>query len=201
MANSIVKSFPTLLLEVAMIVIGVMIGLLANNWREHRIHQKEAQASLRLIQQEIEGNQNRLEDILDSRKKMDTSFQMLFMKLMQDPDYEFSFAEVMGAMGGSGVKIPLLESSAYELSHQTGNFQYIDMNLAAGLSNLYSIQNAYQKTQDHIYQNGYVAGNIDLKNLGPTVLTTSAILKDMLHQEEILVNREYPKVLELLKAE
>ena len=201
MANSIVKSFPTLLLEVLMIVIGVLVGIWANDWRENRNHRKEAQASLKLITQEIQANQEELLDVLPNRKRMDSTFQVLLAKIIQDSNYNYSFQEVMAARGGEGIRIPLLERSAWDLAHQTGNFQYFDLELAASLSEVYSFQKAYQKTQDHIYQNGYIAGNVDLQNLASTVLTTSAILTDMLQQEDRLVNRAYPEVLAKLVKE
>ena len=57
------KSITSILLEVAMIVTGVFLGLMAEQWREGRHEQSLAQASLRNFRAEIALNRTQIERV------------------------------------------------------------------------------------------------------------------------------------------
>lgn len=54
------KSIPGLLLELSMIVLGVFLGLMAEQWREGTHQGELAQASLRNFRTEIKTNQTQI---------------------------------------------------------------------------------------------------------------------------------------------
>ena len=199
MARFAARSFHAILLEVLLIIMGVLAGMWVNDWREEQNHKKEAKKSLQLIHTEIEHNLEAVKASLEKRKINLQGFQNLTGMFMQNPNYEFSIMEVQQA-APEGFSSPLIERSAWDLAHQTGNIQYMSLELASELSRVYSLQEFYQKKLDVLGLNGYVASNIDLGKLESTVLALTVLIKDIEIQEVRLSQQVYPDMLKLLKS-
>ena len=197
MARFAARSFQGILLEVLLIIMGVLAGMWVNDWREEQNHKKEARRSLQLIHTEIEHNLEAVKSSLEKRRINLQGFQQLTGRFMQDPTYEFNIMEVQHA-APEGFSSPLIERSAWDLAHQTGNIQYMSLEVASKLSRLYSLQEFYQKKLDVLGLNGYVASNIDLDKLESTVLALTVLIKDTEIQEIRLSEEEYPEMLSYL---
>ena len=197
MARFAARSFQGILLEVLLIIMGVLAGMWVNDWREEQNHKKEARRSLQLIHTEIEHNLEAVKSSLEKRRINLQGFQQLTGRFMQDPTYEFNIMEVQQA-APEGFSSPLIERSAWDLAHQTGNIQYMSLEVASKLSRLYSLQEFYQKKLDVLGLNGYVASNIDLDKLESTVLALTVLIKDTEIQEIRLSEEEYPEMLSYL---
>jgi hypothetical protein len=126
----------TLLIEVFCIVLGVLLALGVNQWREDRANRSRADQLLQSITQELQRNQELLERIHDSNcAVVDTLRQMVDAEPdpgAEDDDRELSYAP--------GLQ---LQSTAWQVARSTEAFGEIEYQMVFPLSELYAMQEIY----------------------------------------------------------
>ena len=190
------KSAGVFFLEVFLIVVGVILGLAANEWREDRAAKKQAQKSLDYILLEIKNNQAEVDSIISYHTQIKNSLHKLSNEILTH-NKQLTFNDLGDALP-KGFKIPLLQSDAWELANQARNVNHIDYKLAESLSKLYSLQNFCQKKLDKIADNFYIASNINPDKISNLVLAFSALAQDILVQEKRL-SKYYSEIIKKLE--
>ncbi len=187
-----------LIAEAVLIMISVVLGLMANEWRVSRDNEKEAVNALAFIREELETNRERIEEILPYHEQITDSLSVLMNRVFTT-GAPVSTMEMFKAMPG-GFSTPLVSRNSWELVNQTGAINHVDFNLAISLSRLYDLQAFYQKKIDLIGQNVYVAGNINPQDQGAAVIAFGLLANDIAIQERRLIKQYPPMVAKLDSA-
>jgi hypothetical protein len=149
------RSFGYLLAEVLLIVVGVFLGLAANEWRGRAAERATVEQALRSIRQEIVENDAELEGKLPYYAEMRASLAR--SAVAQGPGAPFDKWDYEGYTGFS---IPLLRSSSYENAVATGAMANIDYELSDRLARTYMLQREYGDALD-LYLAAFLNGRLD----------------------------------------
>lgn len=124
--------FQRLLFEFFSIVLGVLLALGLNEWRENRSHQSQAKAALLNIKNELKSNIKALKilhenntatvKVMDENKNKDTDEERKFIPGLQ------------------------LRETAWETFLSTNTSNYVDYQTVLTLSETYSMQSVYKQT-------------------------------------------------------
>lgn len=186
------------LLESVLIVMGVLLGYFANQYRIAQQNQERADAALQAIHTELRPNYRQVRDLLPEHRRMEDSLDGLVQRIATGQEDRVSAAEFRRrVVSQSGFSTPLLRTDAWEIAKETGSINHIDVELASDLSRLYNQQEYYQSKLDKVGENWYVSGNVNPSNFASTVFATGILVNDIVNQEEDLIER-YQKVLDSL---
>lgn len=185
-----------LFFEAGLIVLSVLLGLLANQWRIASANEDKAEQSLRAIRAELESNYAKVQHLLPYHRRIDDSLNVLIAQIAREPNTVVTPVEFQRVLP-EGFSTPLLQTNAWELASQTGALNHIEFMVVSELSALYNTQAFYQRKLDKVGDNWYVAGNVNPTNFAATAMATGILVNDIVHQEEDLVER-YPELIERL---
>ncbi|MDZ7755858.1 hypothetical protein [Rhodohalobacter sp.] len=133
-------------LEIFAIVTGVMLGFLANEWRENRANKKIVENALYTIASEMAYNHNQITSnfgyfsyIVDQIDSLSSS----------NPD---RIEEMYGYQlaGWQGAQPPMLRSSAYEMTIMTGIIKDFPLETANKLAQIYNTQSVIERMDDNV---------------------------------------------------
>ena len=191
------QSIGRLLLEAALIVLGVLLGLTLNQWRETRNDDQRAALALRQIEDEIRYNLAQVESSLPNHQAFRDSVGVMLQRFREHPEILNGFTIFTIRSNFTGFKAPLLQTTAWQLAQNTGTINHFDYEQAAELSKLYAQQAFYQKKLDRLSENFYVASNMDPSHMMGLATALFIVTNDILIQERRLTKR-YPEMLEKL---
>ncbi|REL24497.1 hypothetical protein DYD21_18060 [Rhodohalobacter sp. SW132] len=132
-----------LILEVAAIVIGVMIGFLVNEWREGRNNRAVAENALTSIAAEMRYNHDRMVENFYYYTYITSQIDSLMQA--GEPVREMYGYQLEGWRGAMP---PLLRSSAYQMMLSTGIFKDVPFSSANQLAYIYNLQSLIEKMDD-----------------------------------------------------
>ena len=126
------RTVASMALQVALIALGVFLGLAGEEWRQDRENQRLAAETLRRFRTEITVNRETLTGVKDYHAE-------------RYAELEAYFAEPAEARNADNVKFaslrpPFLERSAWDLALANESLTYVDANLAFALSRTYYFQ-------------------------------------------------------------
>ena len=142
------KSALKLALEVAMLGVGVFLGLAGEQWREHRSHHESAQAALRRFRTEVANNRNAIAAVKDYHVTMRERIDKYLAATGQERESLRVHLQ--------GIRPAFPERTAWELALATQSLVYIDEHLAFALSRAYSTQQQYNELTRDLLQAMYV---------------------------------------------
>jgi len=123
-------------LEVAMIGVGVFLGLAGEQWRE-RSHQRElAEQALRRFRTELTSNRAAVLGTKDYHVDRLKELNKYFEAKRRDRNGD-------GVHITRGIAPAFLEHSAWDLALATQSLNYIDSELSVNLSSIYNMQQAF----------------------------------------------------------
>jgi hypothetical protein len=147
------KTTLKLLLEVALISVGVFLGLLGEQWRENAHQRDLAKDSLRRFRAEIIENRKAVADVVDYhatvRKELEAVLQKGPERASRD-DLHFH-----------GIRPATFDRSAWELAIATQSLAYVDSDLALSLANIYNMQQTLTDLTHGVIQAMYVTPPIN----------------------------------------
>ena len=149
------RSFGYLLVEVLLIVVGVFLGLAANEWRGRAAERATLAQALRSIRQEIAENRDELRAKLPYYAEMRASLAKA--AIAQGPGAPFDKWDYEGYTGFS---VPLLRASSYENALATGAMARADYDLSDRLARTYMLQREYGDALD-LYLAAFLNGRLD----------------------------------------
>ena len=132
------RKLPELLLEAAMIFFAVMLALAAEEWREKRDRLELADRALRSVVEEIRSNFEELETTgAGNTERLEAASVILAeLEAGRDP----GDADI-------GLEVALLSSAAWHSAQMSQAVQYLDFDLMRKLSEVYEIQDLYERVQ------------------------------------------------------
>lgn len=137
------------------VMLGVYLGLLANNWNESKKDEKLSNQVLKSIASELNFNKKELKSSIDYYTLLRDSTSFLISEKKEFQSFSF----------WKGLNPPLLRNSAYQTGINTGVLSNINIQLLEQLSNTYNIQ-ADLKEQTQMYVNSVTnkIGTSDFNN-------------------------------------
>ena len=136
------------MLEVSLISASVFLGLMGEQWREHKAHHELAQEALRRFRAEIVTNRGSIASVLDYHVRTRAAITQHFarpakMRVLTDVDIK-------------GIQPAFFKRTAWELALATQSLSYVDADLAFALSDVYTLQDAYASQTRDILQAVYL---------------------------------------------
>ncbi len=125
-------SFKTIIIEFFSIVLGVLLALGVNQWRENANNEERAEAALVNIKNEIESNKKTLQIIYENNRQ---TLEAINKNAAENEDSEHTYIP--------GIQ---LSNIAWTTMLNTGITNYIDYDLMLQLSATYSIHDVYKQT-------------------------------------------------------
>jgi len=150
------KSIFKLILEVALISVGVFLGLIGEQWRETRHQHELARQSLERFRSEIVENRKAVDDVRDYHARV-----LAALKRQLDlPEQKRSGAEIHF----QGVRTPSFDHAAWDLAIATQSLALIDPDLALSLSNVYNVQNTVTAESQALIQSMFMTPPVEDRN-------------------------------------
>jgi hypothetical protein len=144
------KSIPSLILEVAMIVVGVFLGLAAEQWREGRHEHELALASLRNFRAEVVTNQAEITRVRSYHEALARNLQKF-----TEEKTPHTFRRFMTDVQFQGTRTVNLEHTAWDLALATQALSYIKPDMAYAISRLYTRQQTFQTMENGFMQSAF----------------------------------------------
>lgn len=188
------KSILELLIEVALVAVGVFLGLLANQWHDDRQHRELANATLRYFHEEIVTNKQALEKVRPYHAALSREvggfLQVEGPKTMQ---------RFQSAVQFRGVEPVQLERTAWDLALATQSFSYLPPKLAYAISRIYTRQQAFQTLQNGFLQAVLAPTTFGAADVTGLVTSMDMYLRDVNNQEPQLITL-YDQLLPQIEA-
>ena len=151
------KSLLRIALDVALISVGVFLGLLAQQWRESADHRELAQESLRRFRSEFQTNRSAVAGVKD--KHVDG------LKGIREYYQTDSIARVKLPLPFDGTNPAFLEYTAWDVAIATQSLAYVDPDLAQAISHVYAVQRQLDNSTRTITEVMYAkAGSPDTRS-------------------------------------
>ena len=176
--------------EVALISLGVFLGLAGDQWREDAQHRQQSAASLRRFRSEIETNRKAVSDVRDYH---DATLKRVKTFLSEDPKTR-NRAEVRL----QGLQPAVFEQTAWDLALTTQSLAYINQDLAFTLSRVYNTQQQYLTLTRGITQAMYLLPIRE--NFDAFIAATETYFSDIVLMEPRLLEM-YDEALQLIDRE
>jgi hypothetical protein len=141
--NQRISTGALITLEIFAIVTGVMLGFLANEWRENRTNQKTAENALYSIASEFRFNHMQMEESFSYYSAIIQQIDSL--RVAGQPVSEMYGYELEGFRGATP---PMLRSSAYNMILMTGIIKDIPFETANRLAFIYNVQSMLERLDD-----------------------------------------------------
>ena len=164
-----------ILLEAFFVVLGVLLALSGNEWRQDRINKNRAEAALDSIIEEISANQSMVHASIEYHSMLVDTLTAFMMVHGRDPSRHPN-----PQLFSKGFTNPApIVSRAWETAMATGVVEYMDYEDVLRVSQLYESQDGYemqsqfvgQEIYSQIFQSGYLKIVQNYQNLNAIVGT------------------------------
>lgn len=147
------------LLEGLFITVSVLLGFWVNHVREEHQNRELVERVLKGLEAEIKTNASTLEPFIDLHQKWIKSMSTMGENTDQKVNFGVcpTTATACGAffasrppLGNLRTTMPVLRRAAWDTALSTGALRLIDYDLAAGLSEIYQMQDTFKANQEKI---------------------------------------------------
>ena len=190
-------SFSELLTQSFLIFLSVVLGLMANEWRQDRAIKKDIDKALYAIQEEIRGNLAGMQRALQYHDQIKGALASLANEI-HDQSAKPTPQQLRKALP-QGFGVPLIERNAWDVLNFTGLISELDYEWVSELSRLYSHQSFYHEKLDKVGDNLYIASNMHPEHTHALTLALSLLANDIVIQEKRLTDK-YQTILTKLAA-
>jgi hypothetical protein len=125
-------SYRKILLEVALITIGVFLALLVDEWRERAAHEQLAEDTLRRFRTEFRANRDAVAGVRDKHVE---SLAVIRAYFAADPVTRSKMAYPFMSTNPA-----FMEYTAWDLAIATQALSYVEPDLAQGVAHVYAVQ-------------------------------------------------------------
>lgn len=140
-----------ILLEAFFVVLGVLLALGANNWRDHHNNQLHAETALISIVEELHANHEAVNTAINYHSYLMDTLYKFMGRYANQPD-KFPDADVFNK-GFTNPAVPL--SRAWEAANATGVIEYMPYDQVLLISQVYKSQEQYENQSHAIGQQIY----------------------------------------------
>lgn len=177
------RSIPGLILELAMIVVGVFLGLMAEQWREGRHEQALAMASLENFRTELRVNQAQVRRVREYHSALAASVGK-FVNFGKSHTFN-DFLKQTSFRGTSAVDF---EHTAWDLALSTHSLSYLKPDIAYAISHVYTRQQGFQTLENSFMESAFAPSTFaDTKHASGLAISLMAYLGDVNIQEPNLL--------------
>ena len=176
------KSILELLIEVALVGVGVFLGLLANQWHEDRQHRELANATLRYFREEITVNKRAIERVRSYHAALSGEVEKFL-----EGDGPKTSKVFQSAVHFRGVEPVQFERTAWDLALATQSFSYLPPELAYAISRVYTRQQAFQTLQNGFLQAVLAPTTFEASDVTGLATSINMYLVDVNIQEPQLI--------------
>ncbi len=171
--------------EVFLIVLGVALGLAANEWRVSAGRRHDAHRALVRIRGEVVRNGSRCAQSARYHETIRDTLQAFIPPMMRGDRTVEDFYRLRGSLP-HGFQVPLLQRTSWDVALQTGALTGVDPDLLVSLSRYYALIDFARYKVDKISDNLYDATNMDPAHWKGLVIALRDIVNDLVIQEERL---------------
>lgn len=172
------------------VMLGVYLGFALNNYGENRKLAQQITTYKQMLSNEITGNLEQVEGVLEYHEKLKTEFQEILNSeevLKEFQSYKFK-----------GIRPGMVNRSAYETGLQTGIIQELDLELVQRVNQLYTYQSKYTKMNESILNNFIGQDYPETKSAAENMLIGLNMSMNDILQFETELPSFYRKILEKL---
>ena len=148
--------FKSSLLQIIPVMLGVFLGLLANNWNEERQSKQLETKVLQKIKEDISSNKKQLENVLEYHKSLADSAKAIF----QIGSLEYLTAtrfEARNMKGNNnfwkGTRTGTLRDAGYQTAIVSGALAKMDIELVSTLSEIHKAETHFNQLANNYLQN------------------------------------------------
>ncbi len=172
-------------IEVFSIVLGVLLALGMNEWRESRAEDELAERALAQIRGEVERNDRVVED----RHPYHAAALDSLRSYTADLDPELGVEDVSRARLGfpRGGQFAPLFSSAYEAARASGALAHMDYETLRLLASIYEMQETLMEQDDRVMELLFSPINVQPGNFYYTLSLVPGLMTDVVNSEETLL--------------
>ena len=145
----------TLLLEVFFILLGVVLALAANDWREHRSNLRRADTALESIRDELDANRQAVDNALAYHIHLYDTLRTYLQPVSQRDGATPAPQPDMGVFSEGFIHPATTFSTAWETANVTDAISYMTYDDVLLLSRIYENQRQYYDQQKLVGQNIY----------------------------------------------
>ena len=145
----------TLLLEAFFIVLGVVLALGANDWREQRSNVRHAATALESIRDELETNRQAVDNALAYHAHLSDTLRIYLRPASQRDGATPAPQPNMGIFRKGFISPAITFSTAWQAAHATGAISYMAYDDVLLLSRIYESQRQYYDQHKLVGQNIY----------------------------------------------
>lgn len=189
------RSFFDLLVEVALITVGVFLALLASNWHEDREHRALGQAALRNFAGEMRTNQQAIQQQRQYHETLARELEQ-FLQSHEPPTKE----RLERSVHFTGVHPIVFEHTAWDLALATQALSYLPPALAFDISKVYTEQSAFQILENSFLVSAYSPSSFVDDNPRAFATAIQVYLGDVNHAEPTLLQRYEKGIPEVDRA-
>ena len=183
-----------LLIESALVVLSVLLGLALGEWRGHARERELARMALRTFRQEIADNLATLQRVQPKH----AAFAARLATAASRADTGDAFTGFVAAMPPGGLDAKPLRAVAWETAQSTGALRLLDYDTAALLSETYLVQrSALQPTLERLADRMMMPANFTPAERRAVLRTHQMVLVELSGQESYLMEL-YQRVLATL---
>ena len=176
------KSWVGLLTEVVLIGLSVFLALMAEQWRVRSEHQKDGEATLRYVREEVMVNRDAIKNERQYHEELSQKIQRFLEsngpKTRQAFDATVQF---------EGVHPVTFERTAWDLAVAGQSLSYLKPPLAYAISRVYTRQQALQTMQNTFLQSVLASNSLATQDASGLANVTLAYLRDVNIQEPALL--------------
>lgn len=185
------KSWTALLLELAMIGVGVFLGLQVDQWKENRAHREAARTALENFRRELATNRDALAREAPYHRELSTKFRAL-----DGPDGPPRSLDAMfSRVGWHGAGAIAFRHTAWDLALANQSLGYLDPTIAFAVADVYLEQQKFEQYQDIVQRNILTPASLRPDAVGGVAFVLNAFYTDASLSEEPLLGRQYAAVL------
>lgn len=182
MATRDIRWLP-ILLEALFVVLGVVLALMANEWRESRSQARQAEAVLESVRQEILANRGAVLEAVTYHIQLSDTLTNLARQGIHALSNNHLFTR-------GYIAPPELYHTAWDAAHATGTIAYMDYEAILTLAKVYEAQRTYreqvQQSGQLIYQKLFEEGHRGILDHIPNLNT---LISTFWYQECKLLGR------------
>ncbi len=183
------RSFLNLLVEVALITIGVFLALWASNWHEDREHRAQGRAALRNFAGEMAENRQAIQQNLQYHETLARELHEFLVSTEPPTDERFH-----KTVHFEGMRPVTFEHTAWDLALATQALSYLRPDLAFDISKVYTQQNAFQKLEDSFLASAFTPVALSSDNLRGRAMAMEFYLTDVNLKEPDMIS-SYDKII------
>lgn len=141
-------SWGRFLFEIVTILIGVLLALGLNEWRQNRVQDEQLSTALQLIRNEVEMNRHMLAERVSYWEAMRDTLDRL---ISRRGNADLSTVEIPG---WNGTRNPVLSESALDAATGSQALSVADVTLVKRIITVYAFQKKYSQFSDLYFQAG-----------------------------------------------